>query len=372
MRQKMQKHEAAVARAAEEKRAVEAARRAEEERREAARHEAQARAEAEAAERARALAARQAQKETQLEARARELSELRALHQRQRQMRAQYARHRQELAAQREEERRQQLTWRLATKEARVAGMEAERAAMLQALEDVRQDIRRQEDSLRQALREMQQRDGAPTGGELARLQRVLDDLVQQPQPGSRPASRGAAGARLASRTLHAPAAQPAALEAAAVEAAMQELASSHGSHGVDSRANSPRIPAFFAGAHAGVSCSLSAGELGGHEPIGVLYPAAEDSIEEHATADERQRAEQQEAEQQHQHQRRVSAAESPADTLQRLVEAELAREEEREAMLARVVVAGDRARLQAFFETERSSAMALMQELRRRMAAMR
>lgn len=126
----------------------------------------------------------------------------------------------------------------------------------------------------------MQQRDGAPTGGELARLQRVLDDLVQQPQPGSRPASRGAAGARLASRTLHAPAAQPAALEAAAVEAAMQELASSHGSHGVDSRANSPRIPAFFAGAHAGVSCSLSAGELGGHEPIGVLYPAAEDSIE--------------------------------------------------------------------------------------------
>lgn len=69
-----------------------AARRAEEERREAARREALARAEAEQAERARWLQARSRHKETQLEARSRELAELRALHQRQRQMRAEYAR----------------------------------------------------------------------------------------------------------------------------------------------------------------------------------------------------------------------------------------------------------------------------------------
>lgn len=58
-------------------------------------------------------------------------------------------RHRQELAAQREEERRQQLTSRLAAKQRRVAAMEEEKAAMLRALEEVRREIRQQEDGLK-------------------------------------------------------------------------------------------------------------------------------------------------------------------------------------------------------------------------------
>lgn len=58
-------------------------------------------------------------------------------------------RHRMELAAQLEEERRQQLTNRLAAKHARVAAMEEEKAQMLRALAEVRREIRQQEEALK-------------------------------------------------------------------------------------------------------------------------------------------------------------------------------------------------------------------------------
>lgn len=53
---------------------------------------------------------------------------------------------------------------------------------------------------------------------------------------------------------------------------------------------------------------------------------------------------------------------------LQQLVEAEMAREAERGALLSRVDDPGDRRRLQQVFEAERQRAMALMQQLQRQM----
>lgn len=58
-------------------------------------------------------------------------------------------RHRAALAAQQEEQRREQLAGRLAAKEAKVAAMEAEKAAMAHALEAVRKEITMQEHQLR-------------------------------------------------------------------------------------------------------------------------------------------------------------------------------------------------------------------------------
>jgi hypothetical protein len=58
-------------------------------------------------------------------------------------------RHRAELAAQREEERRAARSTRLAAKQQRVAAMEAERGAMLRALEGMRRNIRMQEKALK-------------------------------------------------------------------------------------------------------------------------------------------------------------------------------------------------------------------------------
>lgn len=53
---------------------------------------------------------------------------------------------------------------------------------------------------------------------------------------------------------------------------------------------------------------------------------------------------------------------------LQQLVEAEMAREAERGALLSRAQDTGDRRRLQQVFEVERRRAMALVQQLQRQM----
>lgn len=54
-----------------------------------------------------------------------------------------------ELAAQRQEAARDELSRRLDAKQRRVSAMEGERAAMMRALEDMRRDIRQQEDALK-------------------------------------------------------------------------------------------------------------------------------------------------------------------------------------------------------------------------------
>ncbi len=54
-----------------------------------------------------------------------------------------------ELAAQRQAVARDELSRKLEAKQQRVAAMEAERGGMLRALEDMRRDIRQQEDTLK-------------------------------------------------------------------------------------------------------------------------------------------------------------------------------------------------------------------------------